>query len=138
TTSLVFLPSGLQAQGGAPTGGREVLYGRFLFCLPCYFDAYSRYVAQLVGGTLDTSARSHISMAEVLARGAPVTGILLAITLLIAAAAGILAGIVTFARRRRGRGAFWLLLTLLGMSLPPYLLLLVLIAPLVLLGQQLG
>src|SRR5438552_19153992 len=98
TTSLIFLPTGLQAQSGVPTSGREVLYGRSLFCVPCYVDAYTQFLAQLFGGTLDTSARSHMSIPELLARGAPVAGTLLAFTLLLGDAGGIVAGSLTFAR----------------------------------------
>jgi peptide/nickel transport system permease protein len=138
TTTLILLPTGLEARTATRRlTAREQTYGVVQLCAPCFARAYAGFVQDFWSGHFELGTRSRLTTPTLLQRATPVTGLMILFVVLVALPVGIVLGLIIYQRRRQGREALWLVGTLLGLSLPSFLLLTLAISVLVSLGRRL-
>lgn len=137
TSLLIFLPTAVRERQG-PSGRtpREMTYGRVEVCGECFVARYSHFWQQMMSGDMPRSPRSKLTTPDAIGRGAPVTLTLIGLILAVAAPLGTLLGILLYRRQRAGRGARWLLATMLALATPSFLLIGLLITPAVEINRQ--
>ena len=137
TSLLIFLPTAVrERQASGSRTAREQTYGRLEVCGSCFAARYTHFWQVVASGDTPRSPRSKLTTPDALARGAPVTLTLIGLVVVLAAPLGTLLGILLYRRQREGKGARWLLATMLALAAPSFLLVGLLITPAVEINRQ--